>query len=183
MDEQVLEQLRQEHRDRLAAQPRYAGGKGRGRDIDSAIQYILDKVVLENGCWIWQKTLNGYAIFHMENKRFKLSRMIYHITRGNPAGPSMVCHTCDTPACIRPDHFFLGNHKINCADSVAKGRHIHGEIHPNSLLTENQVLEILRDTKPYCHGKSGSDFARKFGVGRNTICDILHRRTWRHVTL
>jgi hypothetical protein len=33
-----------------------------------------------------------------------------------------VLHRCDTPACVNPDHLFLGTAKDNALDREAKGR-------------------------------------------------------------
>ncbi len=39
-----------------------------------------------------------------------------------PAG-LCVCHTCDTPACIKDGHHWRGTKAQNTQDAVAKGRH------------------------------------------------------------
>ncbi len=182
-DERVLAQLKREQQSRLKLPLESVGRRGnKPRSIEQSVQRILDNVILQNGCWVWQQLSdNGYAVFDWAYKHMRLSRVMYHLTQGRPPGKAMVCHTCDNRACVNPDHFFLGNHKINYEDSVSKGRHVHGERHPASKLTEEQVREILRDIKPYCRGKNGSDFARKFGVTPRTINQVVCRETWTHV--
>ena len=49
-------------------------------------------------------------------------RESYRVSRGDPTG-KFVCHKCDTPACVNPDHLFLGTAKDNAGDKIAKGRH------------------------------------------------------------
>lgn len=52
--------------------------------------------------------------------------MAWVLTRG-PIEPGMfVCHKCDNPCCVNPDHLFLGDHTANQRDMIAKNRHAKG---------------------------------------------------------
>src|SRR5678816_769446 len=93
-----------------------------------------------DGCWIWtadkmtsqQKRRTqrgaGYGNFMINGctKRVFAHRFSWELHFG-PIPPGMlVCHRCDNPSCVRPDHLFLGTHKDNTQDMIRKGRHAHG---------------------------------------------------------
>jgi hypothetical protein len=92
-----------------------------------------------------------------------------------------VCHTCDVPSCVRPDHLWLGSPADNSRDMVAKGRHrtSYGEEARKARLTEAQVREIRARYVP------GSitfvQLAKEYGVNHGTIQHVIHRRTWKHI--
>jgi len=88
-----------------------------------------------------------------------------------------VCHRCDTPSCVNPDHFFLGTATDNNADMTQKGRQRgpRGETHHAAKLTAEHVKEIRRDKRLNC------EIARGFGVSEATVSLIKNGKTWRHV--
>src|SRR5690349_13681831 len=107
-------------------------------------------------CWIWtgSKSLPGYG--HFSTSR-ALSPVLAHrvswVLRNGPIPPGMfICHHCDNPSCVQPDHLFQGTCKDNVADMITKGRqspHIgrfqqRGELHGAAKLTERDVIEIRR---------------------------------------
>jgi hypothetical protein len=93
-----------------------------------------------------------------------------------PAG-AWVLHKCDTPACINPDHLFLGDVRINSADMAAKGRSQQGERHHNARLKLTDIERIRAST-----GVRAADLAAEFGVTANYISQIRAHTRWRHVT-
>lgn len=71
-----------------------------------------------NTCWIWEgsKDKEGYGIFHERCKKIKAHRYAYTKYKGIIRGAHMICHTCDNPSCVNPDHLYEGTHKDNMKD-------------------------------------------------------------------
>lgn len=77
-------------------------------------------------CWEWQagKDKDGYGKFTVKGKTIRANRASYEIYKGRIPDGLLVCHTCDYPQCVNPNHLFLGTAKINSLDMVAKQRSI-----------------------------------------------------------
>ena len=151
-------------------------------------------------CWEWAADKifdDGYGKYGFNGKRTRSHRFSYQIFYGktpckNKEGKRIcVCHHCDNPGCVNPNHLFLGTQKDNLNDARNKGRwvpedfgfqkghnHSRGEKHSNSKLTEKEVRLIRKELK---EGVKPKFLSKRFGVGVHTIYGIKNRRTWKHI--
>lgn len=163
------------------------------------------------GCWEWQgsKGRGGYGQMPMPRPgspirahRFSYERFVGPIPSG-----MFVCHHCDNPNCVNPDHLFVGTPKDNTQDSAQKGRRAIGDKHwsrtkphlrprgdrngmrryPNCLrgeangfakLTETDVQTIKRSLHD---GVRGRVLAARYSVTEDAISKIKRGHTWTHV--
>lgn len=143
-----------------------------------------------SGCWLWTGGYRvGYGQFRISRNPSEGSdgahRAAWRLFRGDPTG-MIVCHKCDNPACVNPDHLFLGTYTDNMRDAARKGRMNWkpGEIrnlpvgskHHQAKVTEQDVKEI-RASK-----ELGTVLAKKYGLSNITISRIRRRIIWRHVS-
>lgn len=133
------------------------------------------KVDKSGDCWLWQastNTNNGYGRFwaNKEAGHTLAHRFVWELVNGPIPDGMEVCHSCDTPACVRPEHLFLGSHSDNIADCVAKGRNNLQE------LTVEQVLEIKERLKK--GGETQVEIAKDYPITRGAIYHIKTGSTW-----
>lgn len=134
------------------------------------------------GCWLWQASTDDFGYGHLGSGRsvVRAHRLSWEIHFGAILGGLCVLHKCDTPACVRPDHLFLGTRNTNNKDRHTKGRYASqpfGEDHGRAKLTTIQVREI----RAFKGIESQRELAKRFGVSRPTIKFIHQGKTWRHV--
>lgn len=89
------------------------------------VDRFWSQVTRTDGCWIWTGTgieANGYARIKVNGERILVHRMSWVMAFGSVPSGLVVCHRCDVPLCVNPDHLFVGTQKDNIADMMAKGR-------------------------------------------------------------
>lgn len=133
-------------------------------------------------CWPFQGSIysHGYGVFHFSlpfigRTRVRAHRFAWLASRGPiPAGQD-VCHRCDVPHCVNPDHLFIGSHAENLRDAIHKGRK---RTWGKQKLNAEQVQEI----RALCAGGlSQRDAGARFGVAKNTVSQIITGKTWSHL--
>lgn len=77
-----------------------------------------------DSCWLWRggRNRSGYGKFMMNNKLYVASRASFVLFKGDIKEGYLVCHSCDNPPCVNPDHLWQGTNSDNQLDSVQKGR-------------------------------------------------------------
>ena len=137
------------------------------------------------GCWTWlgATTNLGYGRFHLAGKLVQAHHYSYLIYCGNLPNGSCVCHSCDNPRCVNPEHLFLGTHSDNMRDMHRKkrGNKPKGINHHKAVLTEAIVQKIRKTYIPGSKRYGLSAYARKYGVLPGAIWSVVNGKTWSHV--
>lgn len=147
----------------------------------------------ENKCWEWTaaKDWDGYGMFWYINRNVRAARFSYQHFIGHIPKNKIVCHRCDNPSCVNPNHLWLGTPKQNTADMYKKGRASfskgkiptpfkkhHGLNHPRAKLTYEEIISIRnRDGK----NLTGASLARKYKVSESCIYAILNGTNWKNI--
>jgi hypothetical protein len=145
------------------------------------------EVDVETACWNWTgaSMVRGYGVIRIGRRNEGAHRASWLIHRGEIPSGAFVCHRCDNPRCVNPEHLFLGTSADNVADMDTKGRRrtvlprLHGEQHPTSKLTEEAVLAIVTEGRA---GVTMTSLAFRFGISEAQVRRILTGEHWSHLT-
>ena len=126
----------------------------------------------DDECWEWQgsRTAAKYGLMYWNGELQYVHRLSLEFDGRPVPNRWHACHVCDNPPCVNPKHLFPGTPKDNMLDKVSKGRHTFGENHPNSKLSDTEVIEIR---KLASEGMFQSDIARKFGIHDSYVSELV----------
>lgn len=134
--------------------------------------------VSPSGCWEWKRSRNnmGYGRVSIGRNMYLAHRVSYSVFVGEIPDGFVVRHRCDNPSCCNPDHLEVGTMRDNQQDCLRRGRRSDlGSGSPNAKLTEEQLEEILKDTR------SQQKIADSYGVSQTLISLIKRGKVWQHV--
>ncbi len=144
-----------------------------------------DRVLIGDGCWEWQgnRSESGYGRVKIDGVRWQAPRLAYKLWHGRLARDLFVCHACDNPPCVRPDHLWLGTQADNLRDAYAKGRKVSPQVNkthcPAGHPYAGENLVIAKSGQRVCrqcaraHSRSvyWKNHVRQRGPYRNRIED------------
>jgi hypothetical protein len=155
------------------------------RTTQSAEDRFWSKVTVGDDCWLWRGCLNnmGYGRFMLAKPKSVLAhRFAYEQQYGAIPDGQRCCHRCDTPACVRPSHLFLGTAKQNSEDMVAKGRQgfRFGQSAGRAVLSTDKVVHLRR---LWGAGMPLLQLGARFGIDGKHANLIGLGKSWSHLTV
>lgn len=167
---------------------------------EASVLRFWAKVQKGSDCWEWSgaRLPRGYGTVRVDRRPWLAHRLSWVIHFGPIRDGMFVCHTCDNPACVRPEHLFEGTALANNRDMVSKNRHAHGPTHGSAThphrfpggrargtrintakLSEADVVAIR--ARFAAGATTQKELAVAFGVSKSAIWYVVRVGSWRHV--
>lgn len=169
----------------------------RGAAAAYVLWWLSEKIDFSGECWTWTgcKVAAGYGVIDLQHYEFPersvlAHRLVYSICVEPIPEGLCVCHHCDNPSCVRPEHLFAGTNQANVADKLSKRRqargqavrsnhaHLKGEVVATAKLTAEVVMEMRRAEAA---GESQANIAKRYGISVTQASTILTGKSWAHL--
>lgn len=149
--------------------------------MKTASERLAKKLFVDvvTGCFLWTgyRDKDGYGLITVLGKTQYAHRLAYELAYGAIPRKMCVCHKCDIPACVNPQHLFVGSYAENTKDMDTKGRRNSpkGELHARSVLSVGDVVSIRKDARPF------REIAKDYSIWPSHVSRIKRRLTWAHL--
>lgn len=164
-------------------------------DIEGLVER-LEKASGPDACWVWPRKLNdvGRGRVWIGDKLKLAHRAVWEIRKGPIPAGMMLCHTCDNPSCVNPNHLYVGTHRDNMRDMRERRRSFaatqpervrelgrkmgssntwtRGEGNPKAKLTAEQAAAVAADPRPTRF------LVADYGLHRTSIQRIRRGAQW-----
>jgi hypothetical protein len=139
---------------------------------------FLEKIKIKNECWEWirRKHRQGYGQFGYKRKYMLAHRASWILFKGDIPENMSICHKCDNPSCVNPEHLFIGTHADNMIDAFMKNRKsTKGYKHPRSKVTNETIEKIF---KLRAKGMTQLAIGLICGICQHMVSKILRKKHW-----
>lgn len=140
---------------------------------------FLKNVTINNatGCHQWNGSVcRRYGRFNISGKSYRAHRLAYKLFLNEDPGDKFVCHKCDNPLCVNPDHLFLGTPADNTKDRDEKGRTARGESR-----SKIKIKDVIRIRELSNSGLTRVEVAKIIGISKSQVHNIVAGLNWKHV--
>jgi len=135
------------------------------------------------GCLVWtgKRRSFGYGILNANGRSLRAHRVSWELAHGAIPSGMVVCHRCDNPPCVNPDHLFLGTQADNMRDCFRKNRIFRfagfkASNHSCTKLSLNETDELRR---LYATGWFRQmDLAEIFHVDQSSVSRVVRGDHW-----
>lgn len=123
-------------------------------------------------CWEWTGfRARGYGRITLHpHGPFNAHRLSWVLAYGSIPDNLYVCHACDNPPCVNPNHLFLGTDLDNKRDAASKHRYTVPRRKKLTLADRLAIHAAPRDRE------TGGRLAREYGVSKVMIHHIRRGR-------
>lgn len=151
-----------------------------GRSRTTLAARLASKLQLQpNGClYFMGSRRKGYGQIGVQGRVPQgAHRIAWELVKGPIPSRLLVLHKCDNRPCCNVEHLFLGTHRDNTRDMMAKGRqrigNHKGESNGRAKITAAQARAIYLDKR------SSLPISRQYGISQSMVNNIRRGESWR----
>ena len=137
-------------------------------------KYIVDE---KTDCWNWiAAKWFGYGLIKINGKMVRAHRFSYEYFVGPLDNSLDICHNCNNPSCVNPNHLRQDTVSSNMIDVLYLNNNKY------QILSVEEVIQIKKELKNYYRGQV-NDLAHFYKVEKRVISNIKTGKRWAHISI